>query len=597
MFKLLKYLKGKSLKLTILSVIFTFLSAAFDILQPLLLTYVISIVQVINGTVTQDVPLFFNIVVNASNAWYYFWLLCSIMGIAAIFSFFLGVLSSYTASKSSLLWIQNIRSACYKQILSYSISELDKFSVTSLITRLTNDAQKIQTTYLLFATVLIKTPLLIIGGFILAFIFSWQMGLLIIGIISIMAVIVGILGTRATPLFNASQKSIDEASSVMRENILGARVVKSFNLQEDQTRRYNFFNEKLRFFAYRSQSWIIPIISVVQLFLNLGVVSILTLGGFLVMTQGDPNLANQIFGIVSTMVMILSSFVSAFISFSMFVRTKTSFKRINEVIETEPKIVSPINYKHFDENNYDIEFENVSFSYLENANNKVLKDLNFKIKTGSTFGIIGSTGSGKSSIINLIPRLHDVTSGSIKINNVNVKDLSIDELRKNIAVVLQEQILFSGDIKYNLRYGKSDATEEEMIEACKQACAWEFVSQLPSKLNSTVEQRGRNFSGGQKQRLCLARALIKKPKILILDDTTSALDLITETKIQENIKKNLTKCTKIIISERVSSVKDADQIIVLEDGFITGIGTNKQLIKTNSFYRNLVNSQLGSMKG
>ena len=162
---------------------------------------------------------------------------------------------------------------------------------------------------------------------------------------------------------------------------------------------------------------------------------------------------------------------------------------------------------------------------------------------------------------------------------------------------MQEQILFSGDIKYNLKYGKSDATEEEMIEACKQACAWEFVSQLPSKLNSTVEQRGRNFSGGQKQRLCLARALIKKPKILILDDTTSALDLITETKIQENIKKNLTKCTKIIISERVSSVKDADQIIVLEDGFITGIGTNKQLIKTNSFYRNLVNSQLGSMKG
>lgn len=313
-------------------------------------------------------------------------------------------------------------------------------------------------------------------------------------------------------------------------------------------------------------------------------------GGLILKSGNSPQLASQIYGAVQVMVMVLSSSIMACMVIANVIRTEPSFRRINEIIHTNSSIVSPKNPNKF--NHYDIKFDHVNFKYTADSKEYVLKDINLEIKEGETLGIIGGTGSGKSTLINLIPRLYDVTKGKVTIGDIDVRNLSVNDLRTNIHFAIQEQTLFAGDIKYNLRYGLTNATNEQMVDACKQACAWEFVSQLPRRLEAPVEQRGRNFSGGQKQRLCLARAIIGKPKILILDDTTSALDLLTEKTVQTNLANSLPDTTKIIVSQRISSIMHADHILVLKNGTIDGYGSHNELIKSNSLYHDIAQTQL-----
>ena len=332
---------------------------------------------------------------------------------------------------------------------------------------------------------------------------------------------------------------------------------------------------------------------IIQFSLNIGIVLLLLLGGQIILKAHNLQIVTFIYGVVQIMIMVLSSSVMGIMVLALTIRTVASAKRINEIFDTECSITDcekPIN---FNSSNYDIEFKNVTFSYTnKGANEYALSNINLKIKTGETIGIIGPTGSGKTTLINLISRLYDVTSGEVTINNVNVKKIALSELRKNISVALQEQIIFSGDIAYNLKYGKFDATDKEMIEACKYSCAWDFINKLPNKLYSRVEQRGKNFSGGQKQRICLARSLIKNPKILIFDDSTSALDLLTEKKFQSNLDKFFKNITKIIVSQKISSVKNANKIIVMDNGKIIESGSHSSLMKASGFYSMIAKSQL-----
>ena len=296
------------------------------------------------------------------------------------------------------------------------------------------------------------------------------------------------------------------------------------------------------------------------------------------------------------MLIQLASFIMFVIAIATVIRSKPSAERISSLMEITPSIINSKRPLKFNTKKYDIEFKNVSYKYAKDSQAEIIKNINLKIKSGETIGIIGPTGSGKSTLVDLIPRLYDPTQGAIYIGGLNIKDINLHELREYIGISLQDQILFSGDIAYNLRYGKNDATEEEMKKACELSCAWEFISKYDKLFASPVEQRGRNFSGGQRQRVCLARTLIRKPKILILDDTTSALDAITEKKVQKNIDNYLPDSTKIIVSQRVSSIMNADRIIVLEQGKICGIGTHNQLLRSNDVYKQIAKLQLESLQ-
>ena len=591
MFRSLKFFRGKALKYAILSIVFIILSAIANVVQPVFLMIITSCVGVVQDGGSSTIM---GISITASNAWTIFWVSVGLMGFAAIIGLGFGMLSYYWSAKGSLHAVKNIRTACYHKILTYSFKELDKISTASIITRLATDAQKIQMSFQMLISTFLQSIIMMVGGCIIAFVTRIEMGAIVIAIFALMVLTTGIIGSKAMPMFTLFQRTIDSSSETMRENALGVRVIKSFNLEEKKLEEYEFINKGFRRIAYRAQKWILPLMSVIIFSLNAGIIAIMTVGGILLKNNpNDTNIGDQIYGLVQTLVMVLSSSVGAVMVVVTVIRTIPSFRRCNEILDINSSITDSKNPKNI-RDRYEIEFKNVNFKYSETAENYVLKNLNFKIKEGETLGIIGPTGSGKTSLINLIPRLYDVTEGQVTIGGVNVKDLKIDELRSKIKVALQELILFAGDIQYNIKYGKSNATIEEMKDACEQACAWEFVSSLPKKLEAPVEQRGRNFSGGQKQRLCLARAIVGKPKILILDDVTCALDMITEKRVQQNLNKSLPKTTKIIVSQRISSIINADKIIVLDKGTINGIGTHKQLVKTNDIYREIVESQMNT---
>ncbi len=594
MFRLFRFLKGQALKLFFLSLFLMILTSLFNVVQPLFLTYEISIVKVLTHETTGDINILW-FVINSDNAWVYFWAFCAIMFIFSFFGIISGLFSFWFSAKVSLLIAQNIRNAAYDHVLKYSFSQIDKISSGSIVVRITNDVQRIQFAFLMLIAVFIQSVFVVIGGSIVAFTTVWQIGMVILGTIAFATLIVGSIGRRLMPLFGAFQSSLDEVATVMQENILGARVIKSFNLQQNQTEEFDFLNKRLRNYSFRSWAWLMPIMQMIPWALNFGINLIMMIGGILLKSGADkdPLLADQIYGTVQIMVMVLASAVSIIMSVSIVLRIRPSVRRINEIFDIKPEITDNRKSVNFPKR-YDIEFKNVSFSYLKN-NNNILSNLSFKVKQGSSLGIIGSSGCGKTTLVTLIPRLYDVTGGSIKIGGVDVSRIKKNSLRDNIRIALQEQILFAGNIEYNLRYAKLNASREEMMEASKNACAWEFISKLTKTWQSPVEQRGSNFSGGQKQRLCLTRALLGNPKILILDDSTSALDLLTEKTVKQQINTTLKNTTKIIVSQRVASIKDCDQILVLDDGKISGIGKHDKLVKTNELYRNIVESQLKVM--
>ena len=587
MIKLFKYFRGKSLVLLISSVVLIGLSSLFQIIQPMFLDWCINIVAGINSGATEIVIKFiFNFPIPIAQAWFAYWMVLVGMFSAAILSFGFGMFGYYICAKSSLLCTMNLRNAVYTKVLTYSFQNFNVISPASLITRLTNDAQKIQQALQMIFSTLIQMPIMLI---VTANVYFGVVG---IAFMVLMILIVGLIARVVIPLFSRVQSAIDETSSVIRENVLGVRVVKSFNLQKVQHKKFSSSNDKLKSLNFRSNAWVGSIFAIVEFLIFTGIAIVLLVAGYLISIGWTQIQPANVYAVVQTMVMLLTSFIMLMFAISFIIRARPSVNRIRELLVVEPAIKNAEKPVDFNKENFDIVFKNVNFAYEGKTDKRIIKKIDLVIKSGETIGMIGPTGSGKSTLVNLIPRLYDISDGKLTIGGVDIKNIDIHQLRENIGISLQEQVLFAGNIAYNLRYGKKDATEQEMLEACQLSCAWEFISRYENKFKTAVEQRGKNFSGGQKQRICLARTLIRKPRILILDDTTSALDVITEKKVQKNIADFLPKSTKIIVSQRISSIINADRIVVLDKGAISGIGTHDELLKNNQLYNSIAKLQI-----
>ena len=592
MIKLFKYFRGKSLVLLISAVVLIGLSSLFQIIQPMFLDWCINIVGGIKSGVDIEINFIVTFTIKIANAWFAYWMVLVGMFSAAIISFGFGLFGYYICAKSSLLCTMNLRNEVYTKVLTYSFQNFNVISPASLITRLTNDAQKIQQALQMIFSTLIQMPIMLIGAAILIFTANVYFGVVGIAFMVLMILIVGLIARVVIPLFSRVQSAIDETSSVIRENVLGVRVVKSFNLQKVQHKKFSSSNDKLKSLNFRSNAWVGSIFVIIEFLIFTGIAIVLLVAGYLI-SIGSTNIQPaNVYAVVQTMIMLLTSFIMLMFAISFIIRARPSVNRIRELLVVEPAIKNAEKPVEFNKENFDIVFKNVNFAYEGKTDKRIIKKIDLVIKSGETIGIIGPTGSGKSTLVNLIPRLYDISDGKLTIGGVDIKNIDIHQLRENIGISLQEQVLFAGNIAYNLRYGKKDATEEEMLEACQLSCAWEFISRYENKFKTAVEQRGKNFSGGQKQRICLARTLIRKPRILILDDTTSALDVITEKKVEKNIADFLPKSTKIIVSQRISSIINADRIVVLDKGAISGIGTHDELLKNNQLYSSIAKLQI-----
>ncbi|MDR0739868.1 MAG: ABC transporter ATP-binding protein/permease [Mycoplasmataceae bacterium] len=592
MFKLARYIKGKALVLTIIGIACIVGAAYFDATQPTFLNDAITSLSQNKWWGDNNGWQW----ISDGNTYWSFWPAVIMMACYAGASLIVGLLGSFLGSAAALYAAMNTREAMYNKVMSYSFNEVDKFSTASLITRLSNDVQRHQINLQMIFTMLFRAPITITISLVNAFtppMGNVTYGCVTIAIVILMLTVITLIGLKVLHIFVKAQNKLDATNKVMRENILGARVIKAFHIHSDQNRRYQQQNAKLKKYNIRGQALMLPIMSVIQFLLNATIVIILMIAGIIFVNGAHTPINAGIYAFTQLIAIVLfSSMIAVFVIVNT-TRTMASIKRINAVIDTEPSIVDKKETTQLS-HDYSVQFDQVKFKFNKKAKGYVLNDVNFKIESGKTLGIIGGTGSGKSTIVNLIPRFYDVDSGSIKIGGIDVRDMSRDEINKNIGIVFQEALLFSGTIESNLKFGKSDASYEEMKQTSMDACSWDFISKLPKKFDSVVEQRGRNFSGGQKQRISLSRTLIKKPKILILDDTTSALDLLTEAKVQENLQKNYGDATKLIISQRVSSVKNADKIIILENGKILATGNHQELVRSSSAYRQIVESQLGT---
>ena len=569
MLKLLKYLKGPAIFYAILAPILMLLEVAMDLTLPNMLSNIVDI-----GIANSDI----NYVLTA--------------GAKMILFAFLGLIGGVGCSIFSTIAAvnlgQNLRDGLFAKIQSLSFLELDHFKTSSLITRLTNDITQVQTMVMMGLRILVRAPLLCIGGLWMAYRLSQSLSIVFVITIPIILIFVAIVMSKSFPLFKTMQEKIDKVNNVMRENLLGVRVIKAFTMEHKQRDRFNEANDDLMSQSIRAQKIMIILNPVVMLLVNFSVIGVLWYGGYLV--QDSLRETGKIMAFINYLTQIMMSMMMVIMISMNFSRAKASADRINEVFATNSSIQE--NEKTAELTNYDIEFKNVSFKYHEHSE-EVLKDISFKIKQGNQVGIIGGTGSGKSSLVNLIPRLYDVSEGEVLIGGQNVKTLSLSELRDKIGVVLQESILFSGTIASNFKFGYHEATQDELDDAAKDAQAMEFIQAKEDGYETVVEQRGKNLSGGQKQRVSIARTLIRDPKILILDDSSSALDMATESKLQRAIKERMKESTVIMIAQRISAVMDADQIIVLDQGEISGIGTHEELLKTNEIYRSIAISQLG----
>ena len=569
MTKLLKYIKGSAIIYTILAPLMMFIEVIMDLNQPKLMSDIIDI-GVANGDITYVLNVGFKMIVVA---------FIGILG---------GMLCGVFSTLASMNMGKNMRQGLFNKIQSLSFSEIDQFKTSSLITRLTNDVTQVQNMVMMALRGMVRSPLICLGGIIMSLSISVKLSMIFLVVIPLIILSVTVITAKSTPFFTAMQKKIDNVNLVMRENLLGVRVVKAFAIEDKVKERFSYANDDLMSTSIKAQSVTILLWPLVTLIMNLSVVAILWFGGNYV-NKGSLEIG-KIMAFINYLVQIMSSLNMLVMIIINFSRAKVSASRINEVLDVESSITDKEDAKKI--NKFNIEFKDVYFKYNKDGD-YVLKGISFKAEEGEKIGIIGATGSGKSTIISLIPRLYDTSSGTVMIGNEDVKNLKINELRSLIGVVLQDTTLFSGSIEDNLKFGKEDATEEMMISSVKDAQAFEFINANNEGFNREVGQRGKNLSGGQKQRISIARTLIKNPKILILDDSSSALDMATEAKLQKSIKNRMKNSTVFLIAQRISAVKDSDKIIVLDNGEIVAIGNHEELIKECDIYRSIAISQLG----
>ena len=560
---------------SILTILLSILEAAFEILIPLRMADLID----------QGIDLG-----NLAAVWKF--------GIAilifAALQLLTGVLSAHIAAKTSVGFSANLRQDMYDNVQTFAFSNIDKFSTASIVTRLTTDVTNIQNAYQMLLRMAVRGPVMLVFAMIVSFRINTTVALIFLAVIPIMALLLLLIICKVGPIFTRVFHTYDELNNVVQENVRGIRVVKSFNQEDHEIKKFKGISQSI-YEGYAAGERLLAFNSpIMQFFMYACMILISWIGAKAIVASGNNAALGMTTGdltaLFSYATQILMALMMLSMVFAMIIISLVSARRIAKVLEEKTDIDDPAD-PVMTVRDGSVCFEQVSFAYSTKSDKKVLNDINLSIASGQTVGIIGSTGSSKSSLVQLIPRLYDVSSGQLLLGGVDVRKYDLDVLRNAVAMVLQKNELFSGTIKENLRWGNENATDEEIEEACRLACADEFIQSFPDKYDTYIEQGGTNVSGGQKQRLCIARALLKKPKVLILDDSTSAVDTKTDASIQKSFAEFIPDTTKIIIAQRVSSVQHADRIVVMDDGKIAACGKHDELLKTCDIYREVYESQ------
>ena len=515
--------------------------------------------------------------------------------LCALISLAFGSASAFLASKAATGFARNLRHDMYHRVQDFSFSNIDKFSSASIVTRLTSDVANLQMTFQMMIRMAIRSPMMLILAMVSAMGINVRLSLVFCVALPILVFALVMLVPMVHKIFERVFKTYDRLNTVVQENIHGIRVVKSFVREEKETEKFTSISGSI-FKDFCKAERIMALNNPIMQFCVYGcILAISWFGAQMVIASGnDPSIGlttGQLSSMFTYTTQILSSLMMFSMVFVMLTMSRAPLKRCYELLTEEPDLASPTENAVTQVADGSVDFENVSFRYAATAKHRALKEVSLHIPSGATVGILGSTGSAKTTLVQLIPRLYDVSEGAVKVGGVDVRNYDLEVLRDNVAMVLQKNVLFSGSIKENLRWGNPDATDEELIHACKLACADDFIRSFPKGYDTHIEQGGTNVSGGQKQRLCIARALLKKPKILILDDSTSAVDTRTDAMIRQAFREEIPGTTKLIIAQRVASVQDADMIIILENGMVAGVGNHEELLKTSHIYREVYESQ------
>lgn len=568
--EVLKYLKPYK-KLAIMAPLFMLLEVSSELVMPKIMTYLIN-----RGVGMGNMELIVKIGI--------------LMLVIAVIGIIGGIGCLICGSIVSQRTGTDLRKALFEKIQEFSFHNIDTFSTPSLITRLTNDITQIQIVILMCLRMLVRSPLLCIGSIFMAFSINFKIASMFIFVVLLLTLAVFLIMRKALPKFKIVQEKLDQVNTVMRECLAGIRVVKAFVRNEYEIEKFDGVNEEYKGITVSAFKIMMLMMPTMMLLVNGSIIAILWFGGL--QAQAGSMDVEEIMACITYLMQMMMSLMMVAMSFMFISRAKISMDRISEVLETKVDIADPETPVLPEKAEGRVEFRDVSYRYQAGSGDPVLEHISFVAKPGETIGILGETGSGKSTLVNLLPRLYDVTEGQVLVDGVDVRDYQIRELRKRVAVVLQETILFSGTIRDNIKWGKKDATEEEIIAAAKAAQAHDFIMELPEKYDTELGQRGVNVSGGQKQRISIARALIQNPNIIIFDDSTSAVDSLTEKNIRQAMKESHKDCTKFIIAQRISSVRDADKILVLSGGQIIAQGNHNYLMETSKDYREILESQM-----
>ena len=569
--KLASYVKEYK-KDAILTPIFVILEVVMEVIIPLLMAKIIDV-----GIQNNDIKYILEI--------------GALLIVSAIMSLIFGMLSGKFAAKASAGYSKNLRKAMFHKIQDYSFENIDKFSTSSLVTRMTTDVTNVQMAFQMIIRILVRGPIMMIFALLMVLSINAKISLIFFIAIPVLGAVLMFITLKAHPNFEKVFKKYDKLNRVVQENLGAIRVVKAYVREKHENKKFKEVNDEVYTNFKKAEKIVAFNAPAMQLTIYTCILLISWIGSKTIVAGGMQT--GELSSIVTYAWQILTSLMMLSMVFVMVIMAQSSAERIIEVIDEEPTIKNKENAIK-EVKDASIEFENVTFAYSdeEEEGKNALENINLKIKSGETIGIIGGTGSSKSSLVQLIPRLYDVTKGKVKVGGIDVRDYDIKALRDSVAMVLQKNVLFSGTIAENLRWGKKDADEEELQEICKLSQADSFIQEFPSKYDTLLDQGGTNVSGGQKQRICIARAILKQPKILILDDSTSAVDTKTDALIRRAFREKIPNTTKIIIAQRVSSIEDADQIVVLNEGKIDGIGTSKELLETNQIYKEVYESQM-----